>query len=145
MFQRLKQLGLGCHVGMTYAGAFGYADYIALVAPSIYCLKQMVNICGQFAHEFHISFNPSKSKLMSFNLGTPIFLNGQKVEVVDDDFHLGNYVATDLRDINITKHVCDLYQRSNNIISDFNDCDSVTLDALYQTYCMHCMVVNCGI
>ena len=77
---------------------------------------------------------------MSFNLSrpldTPIFLNGQKVEVVDNDSHLGNYVATDLRDINITKHVCDLYQ-SNNVISDFNACDSVTLDALHQTYCMH--------
>ena len=88
---------------------------------------------------------------MSFNLsrplGTPIFLNGQKVEVVDHDSHLGNYVATGLRDINITKHACDLYQRSNNVISDFNACDSVTLDALHQTYCMHniCMVVNCGI
>ena len=69
LFQRLKQLGLGCHVGMTYAGAFGYADDIALVAPSIYCLKEMFNICEQFSHEdVHISFNPSKSKLMSFNL-----------------------------------------------------------------------------
>ena len=137
----MKQLGLGCHVGMTYARALGYADDIALIAPSIYCLKEMVNVCEQFAHKYHISFNPSKSKLMSFNLsrplGTPIFLNGQKVEVVDHDSHLGNYVATDLRDINITKHVCDLYQRSNNVISDFNACDSVTLDALHQTYCMH--------
>ena len=144
--QRLKQLGHGCHVGMTYAGAFGYVDDIALVAPSIYCLKEMVNVCEQFAHEYHISFtqvNPTSARpeVMSFNLsrplGTHIFLNGQKVEVVDQDSHLGNYVATDLRDINTTKHVCDLYQRSNNVISDFNACDSVTLDALHQTYCMH--------
>ena len=27
--------GLGCHVGSTYAGAFGYADDIALIAPSL--------------------------------------------------------------------------------------------------------------
>ena len=120
LFQRFKQLGLGCHVSMTYAGAFGYADDIVLVAPSIYCLKEMVDICKQFAHEYHISFRPSKSKLMSFNVSRPlathIFLNGRKkVEVVDNDSHLGNYVVTDLRDINITKHVCDLYQRSNNV------------------------------
>ena len=51
------------------------------------------------------------------SLGTSIFLNGQKLEVVDHDFHLGNYVATDLRDIG-----------SNNVISDFNACDSITLD-----------------
>ena len=88
----------------------GYADDIGLVAPSIYFLIEMVNICEQLAHEYHIRFNQSKSKLTSFNLsrplGTPIFLNGQNVEVVDNDSHLGNYVATDLRDINITKHVC---------------------------------------
>ena len=87
------------------------------------------------------SYSYSRRLYMSFNLsrplGTPIFLNGQKVEVVDDNSHLGNYVATDLKDINITKHVCDLYQRRNNVISDFNACDSVTLDALHQTYCRH--------
>ena len=136
LLQRLKQLGLGCHVSVRYAGAFGYADDIALVAPFIYCLKEMVNVCEQFTHEYHICFNPSKSKLMSFNLsrplGTLIFLNSQKVEVVDDS-HLGNYVATDLRGINITKHVCDLYRRSNNVINYFNACDSVILDALHQT------------
>ena len=33
LFLLLKQSGLGCHVGLTYAGAFGYADDIALVAP----------------------------------------------------------------------------------------------------------------
>ena len=73
--QLFQQLGLGCHVGMTYAGAYSYADDIALVAPSIYYLKEMVNICKQFAHEYHIIFNTSKSKFMSFNLsrqlGTP--------------------------------------------------------------------------
>ena len=37
----------------------------------------------------------------------------------------------------MTKYVCDVYQRSNNVISDFNACDSVTLDALHQAYCMH--------
>ena len=40
LFLLLKRLGLGCHVGLTYAGAFGYADDIALVAPSLYCLKK---------------------------------------------------------------------------------------------------------
>ena len=44
LFLLLKQLGLGCHVGLAYAGAFGYADDIALVAPSLYCLKKMISI-----------------------------------------------------------------------------------------------------
>ena len=32
LFLLLKQSDIGCHVGLTYAGAFGYADDIALVA-----------------------------------------------------------------------------------------------------------------
>ena len=36
LFIELKQLGSGCHVGPTFAGAFGYADDVALIAPSIY-------------------------------------------------------------------------------------------------------------
>ena len=40
LFKKLKQLGLGCHVGPTFAGAFGYADDVALVAPSLYPLKR---------------------------------------------------------------------------------------------------------
>ena len=33
--------------------------------------------------------------------------------------------------------MCDLYQRSNWVISDFRVCDSETLDRLHMTYCMH--------
>ena len=35
LFLELRTSGLGCHVGLTYAGAFGYADF-ALIAPLIY-------------------------------------------------------------------------------------------------------------
>ena len=31
LFKELKQLGLGCHVGRTFAFAFGYADDAALI------------------------------------------------------------------------------------------------------------------
>ena len=33
--------------------------------------------------------------------------------------------------------VCDLYQRSNSTISDFNACNSDTLDMLHSSFCMH--------
>ena len=42
--KKLEHSGLGCHVGTSYAGAFGYADDIALVAPSMQCLKKMIII-----------------------------------------------------------------------------------------------------
>ena len=41
LFKELKQLGLECHVGPTFAGAFGYADDVVLIAPSLYALKKI--------------------------------------------------------------------------------------------------------
>ena len=80
LFSKLKHLGLGCHVGLTYACAFGYADDIALVSPSIYGLKKRISICESYAQGYHITFNPAKSKSLCFNVTSsdisPIYLNG---------------------------------------------------------------------
>ena len=141
LFSKLKQLGLGCHVGLTYAGAFGYADDIALVSPSIYGLKKMFSICESYARDYQTTFNPEKSKLICFNASSseisPIYLNGTPVTVVNKDSHLGNTISTDIYDRNIISNVCDFYQRSNSVISDFSISDSETLDKVHSTFCMH--------
>ena len=67
----------------------------------------------------------------------PIYLNGERVSFVENEKHLGNFVSTDIEDRNIIADVCDLYQRSNLLISDFRVCDSITLDSLHKIYCMH--------
>ena len=128
---------IGCHVGLTYAGAFGYADDIALVSPSIYGLKKIISICESYARDYHITFNP----LICFNASSseisPIYLNGTPVTVVNKDKHLQNTISTDIYDRNIIRNVCDFYQRSNSVISDFSICDSETLDKVHSTFCMH--------
>ena len=124
------------------SGAFGYADDIALVAPSMQCLKKMIIICEKYANSHSITFNPNKSKLLCFNVDhtdviPQTYLNGEVIPVVDSDKHLGNYISTNITDRNIIDNICDLYQRSNRVISDFRVCDSNALDSLHRTYCMH--------
>ena len=143
LFLLLKESDMGCHVGLTTAGAFGYADDIALVAPSLTSLKQMIKICEQFAGSHSITFNPLTTKLLYFNMKLeskvpPLYLNGEKVSIVEHENHLGNYVSIDITDRNVFAGVCDLYQRSNFLINDFRvHCDSITLDNLHKIYCMH--------
>jgi len=55
---------LGCFVGSTYAGAFGYTDDISLISPSLYAMKKMISVCDSYASRYHITFNPVKSILM---------------------------------------------------------------------------------
>ena len=50
-----------------HTGAFGYADDVALVVTSLYCLKCMMATCTEFAKKHQITFNPTKSKLLCFN------------------------------------------------------------------------------
>ena len=47
LFDRLKRNAIGCHIGPVYAGAFGYADDVALVAPSLYSLRCMIATCEE--------------------------------------------------------------------------------------------------
>ena len=142
LFSQLQHSGLGCHVGLSYAGAFGYADDIALLAPSLQCLKGMISICEEYARSHSITFNPNKSKLLCYNADLTgvvpqLYLNGEIIPVVESDKHLGNYISTNIHDRNIIGSVSDLYQRSNWVISDFRACDSNTLDNFHRTYCMH--------
>ena len=134
----LKQLCLGCHVGPTFAGAFGYVYDVALIALSLYALKKMISVCESYAERYHIAFNPTKSKLICYNIDPstlgPICLNKQLISIVDNDKHLGNYISNDIHDRNIVSSVCDLYQRSNSTISDFNACNSDTLQARVQEF-----------
>ena len=98
----------------------------------------MISLCESYARDYHITFNPEKSKLICFNASsseiTPIYLN---VTVVNKDKHLGNTILTDIYDRNIISNVCDFYQGSNSVISDFSICDSETLDKVHSTFCMH--------
>ena len=85
---------------------------------------------------------PILQKQSCFNLDPlseipPIYLNGVQISLVEHEKHLGNYVSTIISDRNIIANVCDLYQRSNLLISDFRVYDSQTLDCLHKTYCMH--------
>ena len=64
LYERLRASGNGCNVGKMYAGAFGYADDVVLVAPSLDALRKIVSICETYATEYQLLFIPSKSKLM---------------------------------------------------------------------------------
>ena len=101
----------------------------------------MIATCEEFAKKHQITFNSTKSKLLCFNacdaVTLHIKLNGQPVSVVHKDKHLGNYISDYIHDRHILNNICDLYQRSNLLISQFRSCDSETLDRLHKTYCMH--------
>ena len=41
--------GIGCHIGRT----FGYADDLDIVSPTLFGLRQMIEICEEYASEIN--------------------------------------------------------------------------------------------
>ena len=119
LLQKLKDSGLGCHVGHTFAGEFCYADDLAFVSPSLSGLRQMIQICDLYAMEYSIVFNPVKSKLMLFNSVSSdnpyITLCGKHVDVVDNDLHLGNRIYNIIYTQCSNSMISDFYRRTNQV------------------------------
>ena len=100
LLNRLKSSDIGCHMGLHYVGALGFADDITLLCPSLSGIKTMLSICEQFAAEYDLIFNGTKSKLLIFDKGSSdipypcIKLNGVVMNKFDKAVHLGNTFPT---------------------------------------------------
>jgi len=61
----LSKSGVGCYIGSNFVGALAYADDIVLIAPTATAMRKLLSICGEYAIEYCISFNASKSKCLA--------------------------------------------------------------------------------
>jgi len=66
LLSRLSKLGIGCHFGNHFVGGVGYADDVALLAPSPSAMRGLLRECETFASEFGLTFNASKTQLNLF-------------------------------------------------------------------------------
>ena len=48
---QLRKLNIGCKIVNSFLGVFGYADDLTLLCPSLAGLKQMLNVCEDYAKE----------------------------------------------------------------------------------------------
>ena len=104
VFEELSTSGYGCSIRNQYFGCIGYADDIALVAPSREALQQMINIAKDFfdIHGIKISTNPdakkTKTKILVFGVKSapaPLLLGDKPLPVVDSWKHLGFTIHSD--------------------------------------------------
>ena len=69
---------------------------IVLLSPSLYGLKQKLQICEEFSIEFDIMFNPGKSKMLIFNGRNdipPLMMNDAVIPISSTEKHLGNVIG----------------------------------------------------
>ena len=139
----LKNNDIGCHVGSHFCGAFGYADDIMLLSPSVSGLQNMLDCCSEFAYTYNVKFNPSKSKCITFsqkkNIGSPeLYMNDVKLDNVQLVKHLGHILTTKSSDLSDDKdilHQTSMYNRkANAVLSDFKHISGNLRVKIVQSY-----------
>ncbi len=66
LFERLNESGIGCRMGNQYIGDLGYADDLTVMVPSLKGMQSLIHICEDYADEYDVLFNVSKSQFMIF-------------------------------------------------------------------------------
>ena len=134
----LKNNGVGCHIGNYYCGAYGYADDIILLCPSITGLERMIQICEIYSDKHCISFNGKKSKLLIFGKkgnDPNIIIKGENVPVCTKAIYLGNLLST-LNEDDMTNEGIKIFNVNFNIfMSEFSTCRILVKNKLFNQYC----------
>jgi len=100
----LARSGVGCYIGLNFVGAIAYADDIVLISPTPFAMRRLLSICDDYALQYDIIFNASKSKFLvivankwrclSNNMNKCVFfIGGKPIEKVVSYLHLGHLIA----------------------------------------------------
>ena len=120
---KLANAGYGCHIGRMFAGVLAYADDVVLLAPSASAMRNMLLLCDDFANEFSVKFNASKSKCIvmqprSSRLSTAnvVFnIGGNRIEIVDQWPNLEHMITNRCDDD------ADIMNRRNIMVGQINN------------------------
>jgi hypothetical protein len=90
---------IGCHIGSLFVGTLAYADDLVLIAPSAHAMRLMLKVCDDYATQYSVIFNASKSKCLHClppgtsersPLPQPFYIGSRAIEFVDKWPHLGH-------------------------------------------------------
>ena len=101
----LRQQGVGCYWNSYFAGAYAYADDLAILAPAASALRWMLRCCESFASLRGLKFKPAKSQLIKISAHVAgsstlpsINFCGILLGFSNTVVHLGNILSSDLND-----------------------------------------------
>ncbi len=141
MLNELSASGVGCYMGGVFAGAFGYADDVKLLTPSLYALKKQVFICENYAAQYDVQFNGKKSLLIIYKCSKvkppdpKLIVNNVVVPGVDEVVHLGHHLDEDIYKFNVSKCTSDFNKQCNMFLATYKRASSYIRNVLFHKYC----------
>ena len=136
---KLKENGIGCNIGQHFVGAFGYADDLILLSPTVYGMEIMIKICEDYADEHSIIFNGKKSMYLVFGKYryNPILkVNNEIVPRCESAMHLGHLLHTENTNMALVEYAMNSFNASyHGFMSRFGSCNNITKSKLLHQYC----------
>ncbi len=131
MLEKLKECMYGCKVGSKFCGD------LFLLTPTIFALKNTINICEEYADQFDIKFNGCKSKVIVFSMKglgiiPEIYVKGELLPCVNEIVYLGHVIKNDRSDTLVESVVRDFNSKFNSCMADFGCKSSVVKNKLFQ-------------
>lgn len=142
LLSRLRVSGYGCYIGDVFHGAMAYADDIIMLAPAVTAVNKMLAIVNQFATEYSVKFNPSKSQHLVFGQHGPsdtcVELDGKYIKLCKEGVHLGLVIGEEAECKGIEQTKQDFNNRVNCLNAQFG---SVQCDVKYKLFKAFCMAL----
>jgi len=143
----LSNSSVGCYIGNNFVRALAYTDDIVLIALTATAMRKLLSICGEYATEYCISFNASKSKYLAVlpanrrklnsHLSECCFtVNGRPIELVQSFHHLRHTITLQLNDLSdITAKQNAFIGQTNQVLCFFRKLNSNVKYKLFLSYC----------
>jgi len=156
-------VGFGCYIGAHFVGALVYADDIVLLAPFATALRKLLAICEDYADEFCICFNATKSKCLIIlpicrrslakEFQSCIFYVAKiPIENVQSFLHLGHSFTSEFNDDeDIINGHPNFGRHTNSSLCYFRKLHLFVQYRLFQAYCTNLwgcelwLLTNCSI
>ena len=95
LVNRLRIAGHGCYLLNVFYGCLLFADDIVLLSHSVPAMRRMMQICDEFAVDFDVKFNSTKSVAMRIGCRynatcKPLELAGDTLKYVESVKYLGD-------------------------------------------------------
>jgi hypothetical protein len=136
---------IGCHIGSLFVGTLAYADDLVLIAPSAHAMRLMLKVCDDYATQYSVIFNASKSKCLHClppgtsersPLPQPFYIESRAIEFVDKWPHLGHTLTNKNDDAeDILSRRLSFIEQVNKVIFNFRKVDCMTKTKLVNAYC----------
>ena len=142
LIKRLRDSRVGCHIGRTASNVFGYADDLVLLAPTVTAVNRLLKICEEFSEEFNLTFNPSKSSLLTFHPPgmkeeyTNILFLGKPIPTNYTEKHLGHLLSTSRKSVDFCDIIRDVKIKTNVILKEFSHLNTWSKVKLFNSQCL---------